>query len=584
MAGKDADAAKPADSGSPTPAVPRPDAVKPGTLPNFGAGVPSSRLAPPPKPKSEPDIQLPAEEVEAPRESKPSSSAVVMTPMRVIDVTGGPKGPPPPSNPPVGIVPSQPPAPPSAEVMTQPAAFEPPAPQPPASVEVAAQAEPAKYEDSEPAVDVVVTDPPQDTHYAQADAVAPAFPPPAPASPPPAPASPPPAPASPASAPARVLKRPSSRPPKARLSDRPPNSDAPTPPETPALRRELLKEQLKYETLQEPEPPETEPSPEIPIVEEVPGPPPTPTAVDLDGPPPSDEHLETIDEEELTEVTPQDTPAIEAPPRRKRRSLPPRPPPKTSFSDGDGRKRQWWEEMFGEDFERTNYELDPEEAKREVDFIEDSLGLAKGGAILDVACGEGLHAVALSKRGYKTVGIDLSTAQLVRARDLAIRENEKVDFITQDMREIEYDQAFDGVLLWNSSFGYFEEEKNKHVLKRIFKALKPGGSFLLDIPNRDFIVEQQPSQNWFEGDGCVCMDDMHLDFITSRLCVKRTVMLDDGRNREWFYSMRVYGLHELGRMLHKIGFAVSQVSGNVTTPGVFFGSKAPRIIALVHKP
>ncbi len=120
-------------------------------------------------------------------------------------------------------------------------------------------------------------------------------------------------------------------------------------------------------------------------------------------------------------------------------------------------------------------------------------------------------------------------------------------------------------------------------MKNIHRALKPGGCFLLDIPNRDFIVSHQPAQNWFEGDGCVCMDDMHVDFITSRLCVKRTIMLDDGRNKECLYSIRLFGLHELGRMLHEIGFRVNEVSGQIATRGVFMGATSPRLIITVTK-
>src|SRR5690606_24618685 len=168
---------------------------------------------------------------------------------------------------------------------------------------------------------------------------------------------------------------------------------------------------------------------------------------------------------------------------------------------------------------------------READFIERSLNIEPSGLILDLACGSGRHAVELARRGYTTVGYDLSVTQLARAGELAQERGVKVSFLQGDMREMAFEQTFDAVLLWNASFGYFEEEKNVAVLRNIHRALKPGGSFLLDIPSRDFVVAQQPGQNWFEGDACVCMDDMHVDFITSRLCVKRTLMLDDGRNK-----------------------------------------------------
>ena len=106
---------------------------------------------------------------------------------------------------------------------------------------------------------------------------------------------------------------------------------------------------------------------------------------------------------------------------------------------------------------------------------------------------------------------------------------------------------------------------------------------LLDVVNRDFIAQQCPSLVWFEGDGCVCMDDMTIDWITSRMKVKRTMMMDDGRSRESEHSIRLYALHELGKLLHDNGFRVAQVSGRVATPGVFFGANSPRTLILAEK-
>jgi hypothetical protein len=108
--------------------------------------------------------------------------------------------------------------------------------------------------------------------------------------------------------------------------------------------------------------------------------------------------------------------------------------------------------------------------------------------------------------------------------------------------------------------------------------------FLIDVVNRDYAAASSPLSLWYEGDSCVCMDDMSLDFITSRLRVKRSVILDDGRTREAVYSIRVYSLHELGKLLHDVGFRVTEASGHPGTPGVFFGESSPRIIMLAQKP
>jgi SAM-dependent methyltransferase len=259
-------------------------------------------------------------------------------------------------------------------------------------------------------------------------------------------------------------------------------------------------------------------------------------------------------------------------------------PPKFEPPTAKPRARPWWEELFTDDFGRGILPPTTSQVRREVDFIEDSLAVAKGGVVLDLACGNGQHAVELSTRGYGVVGFDLSLPQLAVAGELAQERGQKINFLQGDMRDMLFEDVFDGIFCWNTSFGYFEEERNLAVAERVFAALRPGGRFLLDVINRDFVVEQQPSQVWFEGDSCVCMDDMSVDFITSRLRVKRTMMLDDGRTKECTFSIRIYSLHELGKLLHDIGFRVTEASGHPAYPGVFFGAQSPRVVILAQKP
>jgi len=249
------------------------------------------------------------------------------------------------------------------------------------------------------------------------------------------------------------------------------------------------------------------------------------------------------------------------------------------------RKRQkpWWEELFGDDYLRTMDKVDPKVVRKECDFIEDRLGLEKGAVMLDLACGPGAHAVELASRGYSLVGYDLSLAMLARAADEAQDRGQKLNFLQGDMREMAFEDTFDGVYCWQTSFGYFDDEKNVNVLQRIHRSLRKGGMLLLDVINHDYVAPRQPSLVWFEGDGCVCMDEMSVDFFTSRLRVKRTVMFEDGRAREVDYTIRLYALHELGKMLHECGFKVIEVTGHPAHPGVFFGSESPRVIVLAER-
>ena len=281
-------------------------------------------------------------------------------------------------------------------------------------------------------------------------------------------------------------------------------------------------------------------------------------------------------------AVPPPPPAVPPPPPSGPKVVEARPAPPKQPADKK-RARPWWEEMFDDDFLRSIKQPTAGQIEDEVAFIDDRLGLRHEAIILDLACGDGRHAVGLARRGYKVVGFDLSLAMMARAQEEAESAGQKINFLHGDMREMNFENQFDGVYFWGMSFGYFDEEKNFSVVQRIHRALRPGGVLLMDVCNRDFIAPRQPNMVWFEGDGCICMDETNLDSLTSRLKVKRTVMLEDGRTRELDFSIRLYGLHELGKVLHEAGFKVLEVSGQIATPGVFFGSESPRSIILAER-
>lgn len=251
--------------------------------------------------------------------------------------------------------------------------------------------------------------------------------------------------------------------------------------------------------------------------------------------------------------------------------------------DRNKRRKLWWEELFGDDYLRTMEKSSPAQTQSEADWIEQALGVEAGASILDVACGTGRQASALGKRGYEVVGLDYSLAMLTRAAEVSQEQGERVTFMQADMTNMEFSEVFDAAYCVGTSFGYFDDEKNAEVARKIHRALKPHGTFLLSVVNRDHVIQRQPGMAWFEGDGCVCMEETTFNFITSRLNVKRTVIFEDGRQRETEYSIRLYSLHELGQVLHAAGFRILEVSGNARTPSAFFGPSSRELIILAQK-
>lgn len=269
--------------------------------------------------------------------------------------------------------------------------------------------------------------------------------------------------------------------------------------------------------------------------------------------------------------------------------IPKPPPPPTEMPEmkapeveleGDA---PWYEHFFGEAYLRTVRATTPKEVALECDFIERALRVPVGARILDAGCGLGAQTVELAARGYHMVGLDISATMVSRAYDEAEDRGLHIDFVRGDMRDITFEEPFDALLCWGTSFGYFSEEENERTIRQFHRALRPNGMLLLEVVNRDFMISSQPNQVWFEVDGAVCMEETDFDYEASRLRVKRRVASHSGQQNDRHYSVRLYALHELRALLERNGFRVDEISGREATLGIFFGVHSPKMIVRAER-
>jgi SAM-dependent methyltransferase len=247
------------------------------------------------------------------------------------------------------------------------------------------------------------------------------------------------------------------------------------------------------------------------------------------------------------------------------------------------RSKQWFEEIFDEDYLHTLPFMTPHQTEREVAFLLETLELPAAGRVLDLGCGYGRHAMEMASRGYRTVGLDLSLPLLIRATDAARRVGVNVDFVHGDMRDMSFDSEFDGAYCFYTTFGYFDDDTNRRVAAGICKALKPGGRFVLELINRDYLIGDLPTRVWWQGDGCVVLEEVDFNYFTSRLQVQRQIILENGRQLEQEISIRAYSLHEIGKVLHHAGFRVLEVSGNLDLRGRFYGNESRQLVVVAER-
>lgn len=295
--------------------------------------------------------------------------------------------------------------------------------------------------------------------------------------------------------------------------------------------------------------------------------------------PPEELFLDDADVLSRSDIAPPDEQAAEM-----MIPIPKPPPPPTESTDAkppevelDG-EAPWYEHFFGEAYLRTVRATTPKQVALECDFIERALRVPVGARVLDAGCGLGAHTVELAARGYHMVGLDISPTMVSRACDEAEDRGLQIDFVRGDMRDLAFEEPFDALLCWGTSFGYFSEEDNERTIRQFHRALRPNGMLLLEVVNRDFLISSQPNQVWFEVDGAVCMEETDFDYETSRLRAKRRVASHSGQQNDRLYSVRLYALHEIRGLLERNGFRVDEISGREATLGVFFGVDSPKMI------
>jgi len=220
------------------------------------------------------------------------------------------------------------------------------------------------------------------------------------------------------------------------------------------------------------------------------------------------------------------------------------------------RGRDWFESFFGADyFEIYRDAFPPEATAAEVQGIVRLLGLPAGARVLDLACGHGRHAISLAACGWDVTGYDLSEVFLEEARANAAASGIAVRWVRGDMRALPYDTEFDAVINVFTAFGYFEDpEDDLETLRRVRRALVPGGRFLLETLHRDALPARfRPHIEYTTSTGAQVVRDYVWDLARDVIDDRVRIVRPDGTRAEYATSLRVRSLRELLALVRQAG-------------------------------
>jgi glycine/sarcosine N-methyltransferase len=115
-------------------------------------------------------------------------------------------------------------------------------------------------------------------------------------------------------------------------------------------------------------------------------------------------------------------------------------------------------------------------------------------AVLDAACGTGVHAIAFARRGLRSAGADLSPAMIERARENARAAAVHVDFKVAAFGELagKFAEPFDAITCLGNSLPHLIDDASLAACLADFASLlRPGGVLVIQNRNYDRLLRER---------------------------------------------------------------------------------------------
>lgn len=184
--------------------------------------------------------------------------------------------------------------------------------------------------------------------------------------------------------------------------------------------------------------------------------------------------------------------------------------------------------------------------------------------VVDLGCGSGILAQAVSAAGYRVLGFDLSDAMLA----LAAKRAPQAEFRRQSCLSAQIPPCL-AVAAVGEVFNYLFDRRNPgrrlaSVFDRVYEALLPGGLFLFDVAEPGRVGGSAPVRGYSEGVGWACMysaeEDRRRKTLTRTITTFRKLGEAYRRHRE-IHRLRLYPRSEVTQQLKRAGFQVRTLGG-----------------------
>ncbi|HEX2127466.1 MAG TPA: class I SAM-dependent methyltransferase [Thermoleophilaceae bacterium] len=176
-----------------------------------------------------------------------------------------------------------------------------------------------------------------------------------------------------------------------------------------------------------------------------------------------------------------------------------------------------------------------------------------GGLVVDLGCGNGMTSRSLLEAGYDVLGIDTSQPFLRRARREAPGARfRQGSFLDEPLPECS------GVIAVGEVLAYTQRSLEP-VFRRVYRALRPGGLFVFDLPAPGRVPNGGPARSWRQGDDWAILvattEDRRRRLLRRRMTTFRRTERGWRRGRE-AHLQRLHPPSATAARLRRLGFRV----------------------------
>ena len=224
-----------------------------------------------------------------------------------------------------------------------------------------------------------------------------------------------------------------------------------------------------------------------------------------------------------------------------------------------------------------NAHLEPgnDASSRRHDFIDKSVGWiakiappSKYKNLLDLGCGPGLYAGRFHNAGYTVKGIDISERSVKYAEVEASLNKVDIEYYHKNYLTIDYDGQFDVITLIFCDYAALSTSDKALLLRKVYKALKQGGKFILDVFTHKMRLPESRSWYYSESGGFfsdkphICLNSVY-QYNEDRAELRQSIVITDEDVQYYNIWDCFYNKEELIDEVMPVGFSSYDLYGDI---------------------